>query len=83
MAEKAVMASEFKAKCLAMLDQVAKTKVALVVTKHGHPVARVVPIEIGSRARPTMGSVRLVSKNDEDYFSTSERWEAGSYPKKP
>jgi hypothetical protein len=35
--------SEFKAKCLAMLDQVCKTKKPLRVTRFGKPIAEVVP----------------------------------------
>ncbi|MGA2856007.1 MAG: type II toxin-antitoxin system Phd/YefM family antitoxin [Candidatus Sulfotelmatobacter sp.] len=35
--------SEFKAKCLALLDQVQKTKKPIRVTRFGKPVAEVVP----------------------------------------
>ena len=35
--------SEFKAKCLALLDQVQKTKRPIRVTRRGKPVAEVVP----------------------------------------
>ena len=35
--------SEFKAKCLAVLDRVEKTKVPIRITRHGKPVAEVVP----------------------------------------
>lgn len=38
-----VSISEFKAKCLALLDQVNKTKKPLRITRHGRPVAEVVP----------------------------------------
>lgn len=37
--------SEFKAKCLALVDQVNKTKTPLRVTRRGKPVADVVPIQ--------------------------------------
>jgi len=40
-----VPAAEFKARCLALLDRVARTRESLVVTKRGRPVARVVPLE--------------------------------------
>ena len=40
---KEVSISEFKAKCLALLDQVQKTKRPLRVTRFGKPVAEVVP----------------------------------------
>lgn len=35
--------SEFKAKCLAILDRVAKTKQPIRITRHGKPVAEVIP----------------------------------------
>jgi prevent-host-death family protein len=35
--------SEFKAKCLALLEQVRVTKKPLRITRHGKPVAEVVP----------------------------------------
>jgi prevent-host-death family protein len=41
----AIGAGEFKAKCLQLLDAVAKQRGTLVITKHGKPVAKLVPIE--------------------------------------
>jgi prevent-host-death family protein len=38
-----VKASEFKAKCLALMDQVASTGEAILVTKNGKPVAELHP----------------------------------------
>jgi prevent-host-death family protein len=35
--------SEFKAKCLAILERVEKTKESIRITRHGKPVADVVP----------------------------------------
>ncbi len=34
-----IQASEFKAKCLALMDQVARTGEIIVVTKNGKPIA--------------------------------------------
>lgn len=70
------MASKFKEQCLMLLDQVARTKVPVIVTKRGRPVARLVPLEPTSPQRSTMGSVQLVAEEDEAYFSTGEPWEA-------
>jgi len=36
-------AAEFKAKCLELMDRVRETGVEYVVTKHGRPVAKLVP----------------------------------------
>ena len=38
-----VAISEFKAKCLSLLDEVSKTKSPLRVTKRGRPIADVIP----------------------------------------
>ncbi len=43
--EKTIQAGEVKNKCLAILDEVNKTGRALVITKHGKPVARLSPIK--------------------------------------
>ena len=75
MSENIVMASKFKEKCLALLDQVARTKVPLTVTKRGRPVARVIPMDDVQPHRSTKGSVRLLKKGDAAYFSTGETWE--------
>jgi prevent-host-death family protein len=42
-AAKTVKASEFKAKCLALMDDVQRTGESVVVTKHGIPIAELVP----------------------------------------
>lgn len=75
MSERVVMASKFKQQCLALLDEVARTKVGLVVTKRGKPVARVLPVAEEGGGRPTFGSVTLVATDDADYFSTGEVWD--------
>ena len=40
---KTVKASEFKAKCLQLMDDVAETGEAIVITKNGKPVSQLVP----------------------------------------
>ena len=69
MAAEEIPASEFKARCLSVLDRVEQTRAEYVVTKHGRPVARVVPLE--ERA-PLPGSVRVLVPRDEDWFSTAD-----------
>lgn len=46
---KAIPAGEFKAKCLALLDDVEAHRHTYIVTKRGRPVARIVPIVVGAR----------------------------------
>jgi len=38
-----VIASEFKAKCLKIMGEVAATGVPVIITKHGVPIAQLVP----------------------------------------
>ncbi len=44
--------SEFKAKCLALLEEVRKTRKPIRVTRHGKPVAEVVPpVPVSERSK--------------------------------
>jgi len=71
-AEKTVSASEFKARCLALLDEVAATGKALVVTKRGKPVAQLVPVE--SRQPASLAGSLLQA--DDLVSPTGEVWNA-------
>jgi prevent-host-death family protein len=46
---KAIKASEFKAKCLALIDEVAASGTPLTITKNGKPVADVIPHRVATR----------------------------------
>lgn len=48
---------EFKAKCLAVLTEVQRSRRSVVITKRGKPVARLVPIEDESASDALAGSV--------------------------
>ena len=53
-----INASEFKAKCLAILDQVADTGEEVLILKRGRPVAQLVrPIVSSSRSPETSSAV--------------------------
>lgn len=54
--EPTIPASQFKARCLALLDEVEATGRRLIVTKRGRPVAQLVPIE-GQEPASLVGSV--------------------------
>ncbi len=40
-----MQAGHFKAKCLQLMDEVEEKHISIVITKHGKPVAKLVPIE--------------------------------------
>ena len=80
MSERSIMASRFKAECLAILDQVDEMKVSYTITKHGRAVAKLVPVDRDEGGGPLAGSVTLVAEDDEAYYSTGERWDAEPDP---
>jgi prevent-host-death family protein len=53
---KTVKASEFKAKCLQLMDQVAETGETVIITKRGKPVARLVPAP--ATDKPLFGALK-------------------------
>lgn len=73
MTMKAIAAAKFKAQCLALLNHLDPE--GLLVTKHGKPVARVLPV---SRASADLiGALRGRVRVTGDLISTGARWDAG------
>jgi prevent-host-death family protein len=70
---KTMAAGKFKDLCLKTLDEVARTKSAVVITKRGRPVAKLVPVGPAPRTRGLAGSVL---KESGDPFGTAEAWDA-------
>jgi len=50
-----IPAGEFKAKCLQLMDKVARTREPIVITKRGRPVAKLVPADEPRPAAPLFG----------------------------
>lgn len=61
--------SEFKAKCLALLERVNRTKEPLRITRHGKPVADVVPAGPVVDRAALFGSMRNSIKILDDIVS--------------
>jgi prevent-host-death family protein len=53
-----IAAGVFKARCLELMDEVARTREAIIVTKYGRPVAKLVPLEDERPPRPLYGRAR-------------------------
>ena len=74
---KTVAATEFKARCLVLLEEVRQTRQSLLVTRHGKPVAEIIPYmpKDAGTDNPLKGSVLfqgdLVSPLDEKWDSAS------------
>lgn len=47
-----IAATEFKAHCLSVMDRVARSREEVVITKHGRPVAKLVPIDAQAPVDP-------------------------------
>lgn len=70
-----IKASVFKAKCLAILDQVNQTGEEIIITKNGKPVSRLLPF----RTPPTtlFGLHRgIVSSSDDIVSPLDIEWDA-------
>lgn len=72
-----IQASEFKAKCLALMDEVARTGNPVLITKNGKPIAELRPHR-GPRAKSLIGIDKGRIKILGDIVSPlgSEDWEA-------
>ena len=71
---KTIGAARFKEQCLALLDTVGPE--GIVITKHGKPVARLLPI--ASESSELMGSLAEELKIRGDILSTGLSWDAES-----
>lgn len=68
-------ASEFKARCLKLMDEVNKTGEEIVITKNGKPVSKLVPYRVMASTLLGLHKDRICSV-DEDIFSSGETWVA-------
>lgn len=69
---KEIGAAKFKEQCLSLLDGLDAD--GLVVTKHGKPVARVLPYDIDGA--DLIGSLQHKIEIKGDLFTTGLRWDA-------
>jgi len=77
MRNRVVTATELKAKCLALLDEVNDSGTAITVTKRGHPVATLRPLAKKPPKSPKgtwIGKVKIVG--DIVRSDTARCWEA-------
>ena len=75
MKTKTVSASEFKAKCLKMLERLDPQ--GIIITKRGQPVAKVIPFP-GLSSEKLYGSMRGKIEIRGDIFSSGINWNAQS-----
>ncbi len=74
-----IKASEFKARCLQLMDEVADSSAEIIITKRGTPVARLVPHR--ERPKSLFGADRGRMKIVGDIISPLDvEWEAEVNP---
>ena len=74
MSARTIGAAQFKEQCLAILDELGPEGV--VVTKHGKPVAKLIPIEVDSA--DLIGSLKDEIEIKGNILSTGVKWSAES-----
>jgi prevent-host-death family protein len=72
---KALSASEFKAKCLKILDEL--NPQGIIITKRGRPVAKVIPLASIDNAK-LIGSMKGKVIIKGNIYSTGVKWRAQS-----
>lgn len=84
-----VAAASFKARCLELMDRVRETRETYIVTKHGRPVAKLVPYD-DVPARPFFGFMAgTLLKYDRPFDPLDGEWDIDkilnppSPPRKP
>jgi prevent-host-death family protein len=74
--QRTMAASEFKAKCLAVMDEVQNKRMPVTITKKGKPVAQLVPIIDKDEPDPIFGflrdKVRIVGDITKPHYSEEE-----------
>ncbi len=76
---KTIAISEFKATCLAVLEEVRRTGASIVVTRRGKPIAEVVPPSLASSAESWLGAMRgsaLIAGDLVAPVSDASEWDA-------
>ncbi len=75
-----VTATDFKAKCLALIDEMNRTKVPIIVTNRGKPVAEMYPARKDAEAAISfIGSMKGTVLRYDDPFAPvvdPDEWEA-------
>lgn len=79
MTEKTVTATVFKSDCLKLIDAMNRDHEPVVVTRHGKPVARLVPVETNEGRQSLFGAMKDTILDYDDIISPAsdpEDWDA-------
>lgn len=68
-----VSVTQFKAKCLGIIDKVEKEKFRVTITRHGRPAAELVPVSSSSPGT-LFGRAKATTEIRGDLLQTDEHW---------
>lgn len=72
--QKKIAAAQFKAQCLQLMDDVKEKQLSFIITKHGIPVAKLVPIN--EQPMSLYGALKGAMNIKGDIISSvNEKWE--------
>ena len=72
---KKMPAGEFKARCLAVMDQVSETREPVLITKRGRPVAKLVPAGESPNFLGRLKGIVKINGDIESPVEPTESWE--------
>lgn len=72
---KSMKASEFKARCLKLMDDILESGDEIIITKNGKPVSKMVPYRVKASTLFGLHEGKISSAGN-DLFSTGETWES-------
>ena len=68
--------TQFKAKCLGVVERVQHEKMRVVISRHGQPAAQLIPFEEFKSQQSFFGRASTQTKIQGDLSSTGESWDA-------
>ena len=70
-----ITVTQFKAKCLGIIEKVQKEKSRITITRHGRPAAELIPVSSGSKEK-IFGRAKHTTLISGEIFNTGESWDA-------
>ena len=70
-----ITVTQFKAKCLGIIEKVQKEKSRITITRHGRPAAELIPVSSDNKEK-IFGRAKDTTLISGDIFNTGESWDA-------
>ncbi len=70
-----VTVTQFKAKCLGIIEKVQREKQRVIISRHGKPAAELIPIQ-NAQSGTFFGRAQKTTTIKGDLFTSEETWDA-------